>query len=80
MMVYACLYSNCSIFTVEGRGGGDGSDVVQLLLRMLFTDGGCGADFTIEWRSLACRLKYFFETDMQSGARYKYEVASWGLW
>ncbi|CAE6169152.1 unnamed protein product [Arabidopsis arenosa] len=23
----------------------------------LFSDGGCGADFTIEWRSLACRLK-----------------------
>ncbi|EFH54976.1 predicted protein [Arabidopsis lyrata subsp. lyrata] len=78
MMVSSCLYSNCSIFTVEGRGGGDGSDVVQLLLMTLFSDGGCGADFTIEWRSLACRLK--FETDMQSGARYKYEVASWGLW
>ncbi|CAL9227363.1 unnamed protein product [Arabidopsis halleri] len=44
----------CIYLTFQAR---DPASDSLISFQTLFSDGGCGADFTIEWRSLACRLK-----------------------
>ncbi|KAG7540982.1 Protein MS5 [Arabidopsis thaliana x Arabidopsis arenosa] len=53
---FSCDYTCevCIYLTFQAR---DPASDCLISFQTLFSDGGCGADFTIEWRSLACRLK-----------------------